>query len=405
MDHRHDDAPVVVAQELVEPGDAAGVLQIAQAERSEVLEHLIFQLVAVDHQKDGRLVRLGCAEEHLRRLDHGEGLATALGVPDKAARALGVEGAAHGRLHRAGLVLAQDVFVQLLVLLGKDDVVLQESEHLRDGAEALHLCLQAPGNINHGRHGKHGIRTTGFRISICRAFPCILCIPWFLNLPIKDVPPHRVPAHPVGKADGVGGGEKLLTDEQLGRLAVVTADLVHPQGNRLVLVGVLALDHQHRDAVDEKDHILPRAVVAVVKGPLLGDFVNIPRRIVVIDQDQVALALLLGVEEFAPVAQVLHEFPVAVDVAVEMAELPEQRALGLGIVRVKFPHLGVEQVVEEQTRIRHSAFAIRHCGDPSPPLGFLTGHNRPADFLRVFEDPSLDGFVFGRLAHSTGLGW
>ena len=135
-----------------------------------------------------------------------------------------------------------------------------------------------------------------------------------LQFPIENVPPHRVPAHPVGKADGVGGGEKLLRHEQLGRLAVVTADLVHPQGNRLVLVGVLTLDHQHGDAVDEKDNILPRAVVAVVKGPLLGDFVNVVRRVVVIDQDQVALAFLLVVEELAPVAQVLDEFPVAIDV-------------------------------------------------------------------------------------------
>ena len=88
--------------------------------------------------------------------------------------------------------------------------------------------------------------------------------------------------------------------------------------------------------------------MAVVKGPLLGDFVNIARRIVVIDQDQVALALLLVVEELAPVAQVLDEFPVAVDVGVEMAELPEQGALGLSVARVEFPHLGVEQVVEEE---------------------------------------------------------
>ena len=91
--------------------------------------------------------------------------------------------------------------------------------------------------------------------------------------------------------------------------------------------------------------------MAVVKGPLLGDFVNIVRGVVVIDQDQVALALLLVVEEFAPVAQVLNEFPVAVDVGVEMAELSEQGALGLGVSRVEFPHLGVKQVVEKQTRI------------------------------------------------------
>lgn len=55
----------------------------------------------------------------------------------------GIEGAADGRVHRAGLVLPQYVFVQLFVLLGKDDVVLQESEHLRDGAEALHLGRSA----------------------------------------------------------------------------------------------------------------------------------------------------------------------------------------------------------------------------------------------------------------------
>ncbi len=342
------------------------MLQVAQAERGEVLEHLVFQLVAVDHQQDGRLVRLGRAEEQLRRLDHGEGLAAALGVPDQAARAPGIEGAADDRLHRAGLVLAQDVFVQLLVLLGKDDVVLQEGEHLRDGAEALHL---------------------GFQLAD------------LLVLPVEDVPPHRVPGHPVGKADGIGGGEKLLRHEQLGRLAVVTADLVHPQGNRLVLVGVLALDHQHRDAVDEKDDILPRAVVAVVKGQLLGDFVDIARRIVVIDQDQVALALLLVVEELAPVAQVLDEFPVAVDVGVQMAELPEQGTLGLGVARVEFPHLGVEQVVEEERAV-FGAVGGRHVRiKPAPLLGFLAGHKGPADGLGVFEDAGLDGFVFSGCRH------
>jgi hypothetical protein len=32
----------------------------------------------------------------------------------------------------------------------------------------------------------------------------------------------------------------------------------------------------------------------------------------------------------------------------EVAELPEQRALGLGLARVEFPHLDVEQVIEEE---------------------------------------------------------
>ena len=136
---------------------------------------------------------------------------------------------------------------------------------------------------------------------------------------------------------------------------MVTPNLVHPERNRLVLVGVLALDHQHGNAIDEKNHILPRAEVAVVKSPLLGDFVNIARWVLIIDQDQVALALLLVVKKFSPIAQMLDEFPVAVDVRVQMPDLPEQRPLSLGIARVEFPHLGVEQVVEE----KRESFSIR----------------------------------------------
>jgi len=74
-----------------------------------------------------------------------------------------------------------------------------------------------------------------------------------------------------------------------------------------------------RPAGSTKDDILPRAIVPVVKGPLLGGLVNVARRVAVIDQDQVALALLFVVEELAPVAQVLDEFPVAVAVWRKMA--------------------------------------------------------------------------------------
>ena len=114
------------------------------------------------------------------------------------------------------------------------------------------------------------------------------------------------------------------------------------------------------------------------------------RRVVVIDQDQVALALLLGVEELALVAQVLEEFAVAVDVGVEMAELPEQRALGLGVARVEFAHLGVEQIVEEERAVS-GAVGGRHVGIKAAPLlGFLAGHKRPTDGLGVGEDAGLD---------------
>ena len=81
-------------------------------------------------------------------------------------------------------------------------------------------------------------------------------------------------------------------------------------------------------------------------------------------------------------------------------KLPGQRALGHGVARIKLPHLGVEQSAEEQTRIRHSEFAIRHCGDPSPPFAFLAAHNRPTNGLGVGENPGLDGFVFSGCGHA-----
>lgn len=65
--------------------------------------------------------------------------------------------------------------------------------------------------------------------------------------------------------------------------------------------------------------------------------------------------LLLVVEELAPVAQVIDKFPVAVDVGVEMAQLPGQRALGLGVARGDLPHLGVEQIIEEERTVALAA--------------------------------------------------
>jgi hypothetical protein len=36
---------------------------------------------------------------------------------------------------------------------------------------------------------------------------------------------------------------------------------------------------------------------------------------------------------------------------------------------------------------------------PAPPLGLLTGHQCPPNGHGIFENPGLDGFVFGGLAH------
>ena len=83
-------------------------------------------------------------------------------------------------------------------------------------------------------------------------------------------------------------------------------------------------------------------------GPLLSDFVDVVLELVVIDQDQVALPLLLGVEELAPVAQVIDEVSIAVDVVMEMTKLPEQGALGVAVAGVEFPHLADKQIVEKE---------------------------------------------------------
>ena len=82
------------------------------------------------------------------------------------------------------------------------------------------------------------------------------------------------------------------------------------------------------------------------------------------------------------------------DVGMEMPELPEQCALRLGVARVEFPQLGVEQIVEEQRAVLGAVRGRNFRIKPASLLGFLAGHKRPADRLGVFEDPGLDGFVF-----------
>ena len=95
--------------------------------------------------------------------------------------------------------------------------------------------------------------------------------------------------------------------------------------------------------------------------------------------------------------------PVAVDVGMEMAELPEQRALGLGVARVEFPHLGVEQIVEEERTVPGAVGRRHRRIKAAPLLGFLAGQKRPADGLGVAEDAGLDGFVFAGGGHGFGV--
>ena len=172
-------------------------------------------------------------------------------------------------------MLVQNELLEFLLLLGEQDKVLQHAQQMRHGAEALHL---------------------GFEIAD------------FLALPAEDVAAHRVPRHAVGKTDGLGGGEQHLRYHHLRRLGVVAANLVHPERDRLILGGVLALDDQHRDAVDEEHHVLTRAVAAVVDVELLGHLVHVAPlfarlgQVGVINELKVQLAIFLGAEKFALIA-------------------------------------------------------------------------------------------------------
>src|SRR3972149_2237629 len=96
-----------------------------------------------------------------------------------------------------------------------------------------------------------------------------------LVLPVKNVAPQRIPRYAVSEPNGLGGGEEHLRHHDLRRLNMVTANLVHPERDRLVLAGILTLDDQHRNAVDEKNHVLTGPVVAVVKIKLFRYLVNV----------------------------------------------------------------------------------------------------------------------------------
>lgn len=61
--------------------------------------------------------------------------------------------------------------------------------------------------------------------------------------------------------------------------------------------------------------------------------------------------------------------PVAVEIGVQMAELPEQGALGLGVARVEFPQLGDEQVVEEMRAVFGVVGGRVFRSKAAPPLG------------------------------------
>ena len=376
VDHGDDDTAIILAflvQQLVERGDAVGVRHVGHADGREILQQLIFQLIAVDHEQDGRLLRFVRPEEKFCCLNHRVGFAASLRVPDKSARAFRIESAGDDLVDRCRLMLAQNDLLQFLLFLREDNEVFQEAEQVGHVTEALDLRLK---------------------------------ITDLIVLPVEDVSPHGAPCHAVGKAYGLRGGEDHLRHHHFRRFRVVTADLVHTQGDCFILAGVFALDDQHRNAVDQKNHILARSVMTVVDVKLLGDFIDVlpifalTGEIAVIDERQIQLATFLGAEELSLVAEIYEKIAVAGDVSVEPPEFTYEGALGFLVFRVKGTDLGVQQISKIGRGRPGAVFRRRPVSIETPPcLSLGARHIAPADLLRVMQDAGLDGLVFSGSGH------
>ena len=87
VDHRDDDAAVVVLQQLVQLRDAVGVLDVVQPERSPDSRSIwsSSSLRSISSKTVG-LSASRRLEQQLGGLDHREGLAAPLRVPDQPAR-------------------------------------------------------------------------------------------------------------------------------------------------------------------------------------------------------------------------------------------------------------------------------------------------------------------------------
>jgi hypothetical protein len=123
VDHGNDDSAVIGPEEALQFSNVIGMRNIVQTDGGEVLQHLIFELIAVNHQQDGRLVRSWRFEEQFGRFDHRIGLTAALGVPDESTTERWVESATNYLVNSGGLVLSQDILLERVFLFRKEDEV------------------------------------------------------------------------------------------------------------------------------------------------------------------------------------------------------------------------------------------------------------------------------------------
>ena len=345
---------------------------ICQADRCQILQHLILEFVPVYHQKDRRLLCFVRFKQQLRGFDHRVSLAAPLRVPDKSATSFWIERSRDDFIDRDRLVLAKNKLLQLLFLFREKNEVFQKPKDVRNITERFDL---------------------GFQIAD------------LLALPIEDVSANCVPSYAIRKSDRFGGGENHFRRHHLRRLVVVTPNLINPESDRLVLARVLALDHKHGDAVDQKHYVLAGAVTAIVNVKLFRHFIDVAPllaraiQVTVIKQCQVELPAFLSAEEFPLIAKVIQEVAIPSNAGVEPLKLSHQSAFGVLVFRIERLHLRVEQIAEEKRR-RSSAIFQGHAVGIEPATHLrCTRHVCPADVLRVSKNARLNGFILRRRRH------
>ena len=162
-------------------------------------------------------------------------------------------------LDGADLVLAEDDLLELVVPGEEDDPAAQELQEPLPREEPLHLLLE---------------------------------VARLLVLPVEDRLPVQAPRRGVEEADQVRDVEDLGEGHQLRRLLVVAPDLLHRDLHPVLLRRRLRLDHRHGDAVDQEDDVRPVRVLPVRVLPLVGDVKQVVRRVLEVDDDDVAGPLL-----------------------------------------------------------------------------------------------------------------
>ena len=170
--------------------------------------------------------------------NHRQGLAAALRVPDETPPLRSLGDSLHHLLHGSGLVLAENLLRQFIVLRHEQHIIPHEPEKPRTVEERLDLGL---------------------------------VVTRLLITPVEEVLPAGAPRHAVEKVQQLGDLEYLRGDEHLRCFPVITANLVNSESDTILFRRILQFRNRDRDAVDQEDDIGAVAKDDPLLPPLVGD--------------------------------------------------------------------------------------------------------------------------------------